>query len=200
MGTRNLTLIYKDGEYKLAKYCQWDGYYEGQGAIITNFLRQPGNIEKLRARVDNLEFITTKEIRERWNECGADPNKDGVTFEVSNKFEEKYPELHRNTGGDILEMIVNSEGKFYTKDDLDFAADSLFCEYAYVIDFDKNTFEWYEGFNGKPLKEEDRFYFLNYMAKKLREDYSDDIYYPVKIKGSVQLKAESMPKWEGSDE
>lgn len=32
MGTRNLTAVYIDGEYKVAQYGQWDGYPEGPGA------------------------------------------------------------------------------------------------------------------------------------------------------------------------
>lgn len=31
MGTRNLTAVYLDGQYKVAQYGQWDGYPEGQG-------------------------------------------------------------------------------------------------------------------------------------------------------------------------
>ena len=26
MGTRNLTVVYLDGQYKVAQYGQWDGY------------------------------------------------------------------------------------------------------------------------------------------------------------------------------
>lgn len=57
----------------------------------------------------------------------------------------------------------------------------MFCEYAYVIDFDKNTFEVYEGFNTTPLAETDRFY-----SKELYE-YANTQYYPVKLKASFDL-------------
>jgi hypothetical protein len=62
---------------------------------------------------------------------------------------------------------------------LEFAADSLFCEWAYVIDFDSNTFDVYKGFNTQPLKETDRFYFL--------EDKAEGNYHPVVIMASYCL-------------
>jgi hypothetical protein len=34
--------------------------------------------------------------------------------------------------------------------DVDFGADSLFCEYAYVLDMDNNVLEFYRGFQKKP--------------------------------------------------
>lgn len=39
MGTRNLTAVYLDGQYKVAQYGQWDGYPEGQGITVLTFLR-----------------------------------------------------------------------------------------------------------------------------------------------------------------
>ena len=43
---------------------------------------------------------------------------------------------------------------------IDFAADSLFCEFVYVVDFDKNTYEIFEGFNKNFLDPNERFSFL----------------------------------------
>ena len=40
MGTRNLTLVKdKEGKTKVAQYGQWDGYPEGQGSTILNFIK-----------------------------------------------------------------------------------------------------------------------------------------------------------------
>lgn len=38
-----------------------------------------------------------------------------------------------------------------------FGGDSLFCEYAYVIDFDKDVLEVYEGSNKTPTPADSRF-------------------------------------------
>jgi hypothetical protein len=52
-------------------------------------------------------------------------------------------------------------------DQIDFANDSLYCEYAYVIDLDKDILEVYQGFNKEPLPEGARFT----GTKKDSEDY-----------------------------
>jgi hypothetical protein len=57
MGTRNSTLIQVDGEYKVAQYCQWDGYPSGQGVGILESLRN-SNLQKLRENVSSLESIS----------------------------------------------------------------------------------------------------------------------------------------------
>lgn len=186
MGTRNLTCIKKNGNYVLAKYCQWDGYYERQGQMIADFLRKPGNIEKLRERADALRFISDEELNHRWIEAGADPDSSWVSLDVSRKFRRLYPELSRDTGGEILKMICGSNEPVYTINDLNFAADGLFCEFAYVIDFDENTFSWYEGFGKTRLLETERFAFLNSV---------DSEYYPVHEVGKVPLEPDSMPDW-----
>ena len=39
MGTRFLTAVFADGQYRVAQYGQWDGYPEGAGVNILHFLR-----------------------------------------------------------------------------------------------------------------------------------------------------------------
>ena len=73
----------------------------------------------------------------------------------------------------------------YLEDNINFAADSLCCEWAYVIDLDKRTFEVYEGFNQEPLTEDDRFFFLE--EKSNKEHRGEDQYHPVKLVKSWSL-------------
>lgn len=184
MGTRNLTCIVKDGQYQVAKYCQWDGYPEGQGLKILKYLRSL-NLDKLK---ENLKYVIPfnyDNYNKRLIEFGVpeeDLEKNFVGYETYQKIEEYlklHPSISRDTGADILKLITETNKDIEIHNDLDFAADSLFCEWCYVIDFDKNTFEVYKGFNEEPLKESERFHFLQDKCK-LQKSF-DDIYYPVKF-------------------
>ena len=158
MGTRNLVAVYVDGEYKVAQYGQWDGYPEGQGALCLSFLRDEMDETIFREQLKNVRFGNEKEMNSLFEEFGADPSG-SISMSNYDKLKEAYPELHRDTAAKILKLIQDGKVRFL-KDDLEFAADGLFCEWAYVIDLDKRTFEVYTGFHKEPLTEKDRFYFL----------------------------------------
>ena len=157
MGTRNLTVVFVDGEYKVAQYGQWDGYPEGQGMKCLRFLRNDMNEDVFREKLKNVRFATEKELDNIFGEfCG----KNGyICSEQYSKLYKVHPEMHRDTGAEILNMIQDGDIRLLKKD-LFFAADGLFCEWAYVIDLDKRTFEVYTGFHKEPLTEKDRFFFL----------------------------------------
>ena len=50
MGTRNLTIILKNNKHKVAQYCQWDGYPDGQGLVAYNLLK--GNLAVIEQSLD----------------------------------------------------------------------------------------------------------------------------------------------------
>ena len=158
MGTRNLTAVFMDGEYKVAQYGQWDGYPEGQGKICLNFLRDKMNEKRFREQLNNVHFGNEDELDKLFSEFGADVSG-SISMENYERFKKAYPELHRDTASEILQMIQDGNVRVL-KNDLDFASDGLFCEWAYVIDLDTRRFEVYTGFHKEPLTEKDRFYFL----------------------------------------
>lgn len=158
MGTRNLTVVFMDGEYKVAQYGQWDGYPEGQGTTCLVFLRDEMDESKFREQLKKVHFANKEELYSLYAEFGA--NQDGsISMRDYDKFKNAYPELHRDTAANVLKMIQDGNVRLL-KNDIDFAADGLFCEWAYVIDLDKRRFEVYTGFHKEPLTERDRFYFL----------------------------------------
>lgn len=160
MGTRNLTCVYLDGQYKIAQYGQWDGYPEGQGATCLEFLREKMNLPLFKERLRAVSFIDKDKIHKIFTAFGGKENGI-ISMEDHDKLYQVFPEFHRDTGAKILEMVQNDELLTpYVVNDLDFAANSLWCEWCYVVDFDKNTFEVYCGFNTEPLTEDDRFFFL----------------------------------------
>ena len=158
MGTRNLTAVFMDGEYKVAQYGQWDGYPEGQGATCLVFLRDEMDEAKFREQLGKVRFGSEAELDSIFEEFRADPSG-SISMDNYAKFKKAYPELHRDTAAEILKMIQDGKARLL-KNDIYFAADGLFCEWAYVIDLDKRTFEVYTGFHTEPLTEKDRFYFL----------------------------------------
>ena len=181
MGTRNLTAVMVDGEYKVAQYGQWDGYPSGQGATILEFLRSLDE-EKMKRFVKKVKAVgelSDEENLKQWAECGSDPDSDYVTEEVSKKHTKKYPESSRDTGGKILSVILEKKAGIFLNNEIDFVSDSLFCEWAYVVDLDANTFEVFEGFNKTPLENDERF--ANFSDQCKQE------YYPVKLRKKYDL-------------
>lgn len=179
MGTRHLICVVKNGEYKVAQYGQWDGYPEGQGLGILNFLLNEMNRNVFEKKLSELTFLTDEEKKQRWIDFGIDIEKCNglVLWEDARRFNKMYPENSRNTGSDILGIIQNSNKSLKLINSIDFAKDSLFCEWAYVIDLDKNLFEVYEGFNKKPLSPKERFY----------SDKNSEGYYPIKLVATFSL-------------
>lgn len=185
MGTRNLTCVINGGTHRVAQYGQWDGYPEGQGVTILNFLRS-GDVEALKEKSLKCSYITDEEYSDLWKEFGIDiAVKKYVNMEESNMFHKKYPQFSRDVGGEILEMVASSECGLKLSNAYNFAADSVFCEWAYVVDFDKNTFEVYTGFNTTKLTPKDRFFGVVDGRKTDSED--KEKYYPVKMVAAFSL-------------
>ena len=173
MGTRNLTAVYCDGEYKVAQYGQWDGYPSGAGADVLAFAQRiadPFTRNEFRDKVRKCKWITSEEI----DKINAAIKKNEVK-----SWEKIWPELSRDTGAGVLDLIMEAGG-LSLQNSMGFAADSLFCEWAWVIDLDKGTFEGYRGFNkDTPLTENDRFFFLR--------DNEDGGYYGVRLVKEYRL-------------
>ena len=159
MGTRNLTAVYLDGEYKIAQYGQWDGYPEGQGLVALQFLRDKMNLERFKVALRRCSYINQQEYELLWRSLGIDCNG-VITLDQANFMEKAHPQFSRNTGADILALVQSHSYGIKLRDDLKFAADGLCCEWAWVIDLDAGTFGGYKGFNTTPLTDKDRFYFL----------------------------------------
>lgn len=177
VGTRHLTIIYLDGDYKVAQYGQWDGYPSYTGQSIVDMLKGI-NLEIFALAVRNVEEISQEQVMKLWQDLGAD-DSGFVSMDISSQFADLHPELHRNTGCDIIEIIKETGGRIKIAKELEFAADSLFCEWAYVIDLDSGELEVYEGFNTEPLTENERFYFLQEISLEL--PHRDKTFYPVKF-------------------
>jgi hypothetical protein len=174
MGTMHLICVLQAGEYKVAQYGQYDGSPQSQGYRVLNFLTEEMKRDLFEKKVSGLSFVTPEELDQMWVNAGADPGAERVSLDISEKFQELYPENSSETSADILGLIQNSERPLKLRNNIDFAGDVL-CEWAYVVDLDKNTFEVYKGFNKSPLSKNERFAYLQYTLK-----YSQDMFFPIK--------------------
>ena len=155
MGTRNLICVVHGNEFKIAKYNQWDGYPEGVGNDIREWLIDEYDSERFRNGLKNCYTIGDAALKDLWIEAGMDPdNVDGfMPMEVSERFVKANPQLGRDMSTPILDLIMHSDGPLPFKDDREFAYESLFCEWVYVLDIDHETLEVYTGFNKEAVTE-----------------------------------------------
>ena len=149
MGTRGLICVQKDGEYKVAQYGQYDSYPEHTGKYILRFLRNI-NLDTFEASVAECEFYTDAELL-RLDSTLRDLER-GQSFGIK-----MLRELSACTFEEVL-PIITFNGVRKLENAIEFAQQSLHCEWGYVIDFDKRTFEVYKGYNEQDLTEKDRFY------------------------------------------
>ncbi|OQO06323.1 hypothetical protein B0A48_08912 [Cryoendolithus antarcticus] len=141
MGTRHLIYIYHNGRFVLAQYGQWVGYPDGQGVIILAFVKAPGNVALLALKTPNIKTLTIAEVDDYIKARTLEnPNAETPMFS-----QPCPPSLSRNTGARMLDLIAasTSEAKVPVYTELDFVKDGLFCEWAYVIDLDRETLEVY---------------------------------------------------------
>jgi hypothetical protein len=158
MGTRHLTMVVHENKTKIAQYGQWDGYPSGQGVTVLTFLRKR-KLDVFKEKLKNVRFINDEDQKKINTFMKSIGSEDGwMNQDQADKYHAAYPYLSRDIGADILDLVYGSNGdEIMLKDSTDFAGDSLFCEWAYVIDLDKNNFEIYSGFNKKPLGKNQRF-------------------------------------------
>lgn len=155
MGTRNVTLVKAGNRIKVAQYGQWDGYPTGQGFTILDFLAR-ADLKIFRKKLDNVRFMKEWELKEYWNKAGAD--KDGmISMSDSDRAKELHPELSRDTGAKILDLIYDYDpncppedlvvNKMGLHDQRSFLNDGMYCEWAYELDLTKHTLKVFKDGN-----------------------------------------------------
>ena len=133
MGTRHRqAVINKDGELKIQQYGQWDGYPEGQGVDILNYLRR-GNLDKYQQNLDKISIITEEQVDR---------------IEKDSDWDVKYHYLSRDCGSKIHKMIEDGVVEFVQHTSLDEC--NKWCEGFYTIDFERGVFV--SEYNGKVVE------------------------------------------------
>ena len=186
MGTRNLTVVVHNQEVKVASYGQYDGFPNSLGIKLLKFFGNPANTENLRKILPKVRLWNDKDQKQQDEFLESIGCTNGILNDKQKEeFKKRYPFRYRERygrlrEGQILEVLLEFHhlDELATTDAYYFASDSLFCEWAYVIDYDKNALELYKGVHTSGISEEDRFFPLY--------DGEND-YYPVKILASFPL-------------
>ena len=139
MSTRGAYGFIKNGEMKIT-YNHYDSYLSGLGFDIMKFIAETTN-EELNKIFDNLIMVRENEVptQEQIKEC-----EKYLNLNVGNQKIEDWYCLLRNAHGNLNEL---KKGLRYMIDNKEFMGDSLFCEFAYILNLDNNCLEIYKGFN-----------------------------------------------------
>lgn len=133
MGTRNTTLVKLEEEIKVSQYGQWDGYPSGQGATIAEFLSglDEDKLADFRDKVRKLEYFTEEELEEI-------ENQPEYLLGANLSWKEVFPQLSRDVGAEILEMIATGQTKKIRIDEY-YKSPDTWVEYVYTLDLDNKT-------------------------------------------------------------
>lgn len=180
MGTRGALGFKSDNKYYVS-YNHFDSYTDGLGKDVVNFARSISDINKLKKRLSKVKMVKQSE---KPTKKDIEDSKGFANLGVGNQSLTDWYCLLRNVQGvNTLELIRDGKLKVMI-DGFDFLKDSLFCEYAYIINLDDSKIEFYQGFNQKPQKNNP----LPFEQKPDKETRpSGDKYYPVRFVGSCNI-------------
>jgi hypothetical protein len=179
MGTSFLLAVVVDKCYKVAQAGRFDGFPHGAGSKVLKFLHHM-NRSQFVSKVRQCRYIHPDAINTIKKHYGMDANG-FMTIGNINKLKKDIPSLSRDTGTRILDIIARAQQGVALEDSLEFVQDSVLCEWAYVIDFDRNSFEAYKGNNLTALDISERFYTVNrarnycYPVKEISTFSLDDL-------------------------
>lgn len=168
MGTRGLVGFRVKGK-DYTTYNNSDSYPSGVGADVLDELKKVKNWKKVKALVGALRLVnedsppTPEDIKRFMKLFNGKVNRASVTKWYS-LLDQLQGTLEPYLNGRVDVMIDSSE----------FIRDSLFCEWAYIVNLDTGLLEVWKGLQRTPWKRN------RYGAKKDADDKRYHHYYPCK--------------------
>lgn len=151
MGTRGAFGVIIGEEEKIA-YNHFDSYPDGKGIEVLGWLRSVVD----EGRLDEIKKLAHKVrvVDENSKPTARDKQKlrSFTNLNVADQSEDDWYCLTREMQGDLGLTL----GSGYMLDRSNFPLDSLFCEWAYIVDLDAEVFEVYAGFQ-KTLPKQGRW-------------------------------------------
>jgi hypothetical protein len=139
MGTRGMVGLVSDGTV-YGSYVHFDSYPSALGEKVADFVThvRTAGVETIKTQVTRLSLVDeetkpTAEQRKRYEHLTDDSVSEG----------DDWYAILRHAQGD-LQAYLDAE---IWIDGLGFAGDSLMCEWAYLVNVDDETVEFYKGFN-----------------------------------------------------
>jgi len=140
MGTRGVVGFFVDEAEKVT-YNHFDSYPECLGVAVIEFLRDT-DLDALPETVRSIQLVDSQSTPtdEQIEAC-----REFTNLGVGEQSEKDWYCLLRDAQGDLT--AYTEHGLPFMIDSKGFLADSLFCEWAYIINLDEGTLEVYKGFN-----------------------------------------------------
>lgn len=179
MGTRGLWGFRYERKDKLT-YNHYDSYPTGLGEAIRKFVKSHSiaDMKKIATKIELVDS-QSKPTAEQIEACS-----EWTDLSVSNQSTEDWYCLLRNAQG---EPEAYASGLKYMIDSQDFIKDSLFCEYAYIINLDTEKVEFYIGFQNTPQK--NRYKHTKEELQKMnKENPVGEPYYNCKLHMEIPIK------------
>ena len=136
MGTRNLISIKSENKIKVAKYCQWDGYPDGQGINILKILRGL-DFKKLINNLKNIQVLDEESLKDLYKKEGIKTG-DFITLDESKRFKKSYPQLDRDMGAEIIKYVEENECPILFHQ-ASAGMGITWCLWFYILDLDEMT-------------------------------------------------------------
>lgn len=167
MGTRYLTVVVNNGKPVIAQTGFFDGDPYSNGLEILRVLRKD-KAQRIRTQLHRCSVLEEAEYRSFIKDHWLDEEA----------LVKAHPRFWWSDGADLLKMLLEGDDAAECRFSLEFAYDSLQCEWAYVIDYGLQTFEVYKGWSIMPLSPDERFY---------NDGKSMNGYYPVHLAATYEL-------------
>lgn len=177
MGTRGAFGVRVNGQDKLT-YNHFDSYPEGLGKTIVRDIQaeiaESGGFEGWRVKAATLRAV---QEGEKPTPEDIERLKDQADLQVGEQSLDDWYCLLRKNQGELASMLTL--GVFI--DNHRFMGDSLFCEWAYVVNLDNGTLECYRGFQEKQHNRG------RYAIMDTKETVGEKTFYPVALIGCFPL-------------
>lgn len=172
MGTRGLYGFRYHGIDKTT-YNHYDSYPDCLGSDMIEYCSKH-DVETMRKIYDNI-YLVNESVKPTQKDIDLCVTAGWYDGNVSLQTPDEWYCLLRNTQGNLSVYDSYLDGKLPMIDNHHFIEDSLFCEYAYIINLDDEVLEFWKGFQKKP-QDGNRY-----------GNVPDDGYYPCSLMASVPL-------------